>query len=164
MDQEGGNLQFTSPGKDGREKFEDSDPENEIEELSTRKRTRAHERKEWVALLSASSFDSCMERIKEACSSGFSKADKPHTAKRTGNITYKYKCSLYESSGCKVYFKLIRSSIDGDSCDLFQSGEQDHEAFFNKGLNPRVKTYIFGRALEEGHGTKDSVPRNAGRP
>ncbi|KAK3239005.1 hypothetical protein CYMTET_51044 [Cymbomonas tetramitiformis] len=62
-DQEEENLQFTSPGKDGREVYEDSDPENEIDELPTRKRTRTHERKEWVALLSASSWDSCIQKI-----------------------------------------------------------------------------------------------------
>ncbi|KAK3278489.1 hypothetical protein CYMTET_13580 [Cymbomonas tetramitiformis] len=83
-----------------------------------------------------------MERIKEVCFDGFSKADRPHTAKKTGNITHKYKCSLSKSSGCKAFFKIIQSAIGGNCCDLFQSGEHDHEVFFNKGINPRAKTYL----------------------
>ncbi|KAK3263196.1 hypothetical protein CYMTET_27982 [Cymbomonas tetramitiformis] len=150
-DQEEKNLEFTSPGKDGREVYEDSDPENEIDELPTRKRTRTHERKEWVALLSASSWDSCIQKITAVCSEGFSKADKPHTARKTGNITHKFKCSLYKSSGCQVFFKIMQTS--DDCCDLFQSGEHDHAGFFNKSMNPRVKTYL-DTHLKMGKGPK----------
>ena len=140
-------FEFASPGKEIRQVYEDaSEDDNDFEECQQKIRTRKHTRVEWIPLLSTvGDFAECTAKIQCLCPGGYSKADSPYTSKKTGDITYKFKCALFKSHGCPLFFKVIKhSKTDGTVFyDLFQRGQHCHDNFFNKcTLSPEIKEIV----------------------
>ena len=139
-------FQFTSPGKADGDIY--ADEEEDIEaffQQESTKRTRKHTTVMWLPIASnISTYSECTAKIGELCPEGFSRADKPYTSKKTGVITYKFKCGYFKSHECPVFFKVtqrLKQTEDSSKTEfnLFQRGEHTHSNYVGKVFPPEVK-------------------------